>query len=163
MPSLAKRFPRYRGDWKVVILEEAASQSFVAGDILKIDSSGQVTIGAAAGDDMTSSSTTVAGIAIEDASGTTGAKIQVLVPANDSAELCLPVTHGTPASALTDHNQVSDTYVLTNDANSVWSVAIDTTSNAIVTVMEVDPTYAEGEQYGFLWVKFIPTVTFGLK
>lgn len=163
MPALAKRFPSVRGDWKVVTLEEAASQSFVAGDILKIDAAGQVAIGAAAGNDMTSSSTTVAGIALEDASGTTGAAIQVLVPLNLSAEVKLPVTHGTPASALTNKDQVSDTYVLTNDANSVWSVAIDTTSNPIVTVMEVDPTYAEGEQYGFLWVKFIQAVTFGLK
>lgn len=163
MPALAKKFPDTRGNWKVVTLEEAATQSFVAGDILKIDSAGQVSLGAAAGNDMTSSGTTVGGIALADASGVTGASIQVLVPKDLSAELSLPVSHGTPASAVTNKNQVSDTYVLTNDANSVWSVAIDTTSNPIVTVMAVDSTYAEGEQYGFLWVKFIPTVTFGLK
>lgn len=157
-----KKFPKLRGNWKAVKLSEAASQSYVAGDILKV-ADGQVTLGAAAGADMTSSSTTFCGIAQTNATGVTNADAWVLVPQDVHAQISLPVEHATPASAVTSKGLINDTYVLTHiSATEGWGVAIDTTSNAIVRVMDIDPDYAVGDVNGYVWVKPVTSATYGM-
>lgn len=157
-----KKFPKLRGNWKAVKLTEAASQAFKKGDILKV-ADGAVTLGAAAAADMTSSSTTFCGIANADASGTTAAVIEVLIPMDSSAQMSLPVEHATPASAVTSVGLINDNYVLTNISTSEgWAVAIDTTSNAIVKVMDIDPEYGTGDVNGYVWVKPLSASAFGM-
>lgn len=157
-----KKFPKLRGNWKAVTLTEAASQSFKKGDLLKV-ADGAVTIGATAGNDFTSSSTIFCGIANEDASGVTAAEIEVLVPMDVTAQMSLPVEHATPGSAVTAVGLINDTYVLTNiSATEGWGVAIDTTTNAIVRVMDIDPDYPVGDVNGYVWVKPVTSAAYGM-
>lgn len=157
-----KRFPKFRGNWKAVKLTEAASQSFIKGDVLRV-ADGQVTIGATAGNDMTSSSTVFCGFANQAASGVTGAEVEVLIPLDVSAQFSLPVEHATPSSAVTSIGLVNDNYVLTNiSATEGWGVAIDTSTNPIVKVMALDPDYEEGDVNGYVWLKPLTSATFGM-
>lgn len=157
MATRVKGFPLHRGNWRPQKLYEAATQTFKAGDLLQIASGGgQVSICATAGNDFDSqSSKRFAGIAMEDASGTTDAAVWVLVPVDNSAEFMLPVEHATPASAVTAKALVGDVYVLTNiSASEGWGVAIDSASNPTVKITSVEDTgQAIGELNGFVWVK----------
>lgn len=161
MATLTRKYPILTGNWRKVESEEAASQSWKVGDFLKI-ANGAATIGAAAGADFTSSSTIAFGVAEDAATGVTGAKCYVLVPEDDSARIHLPVEHGTPASAVTNIDQVGDTLVLAHTSGDVWGVAIDTSTNPLVVVTGIDPTYPEGEQYGLLELKPISTYWWSL-
>lgn len=157
--SLTKEIPARRGEWRLQYFPEAASQSFKTGDLLAI-SSGTVTIAKAAGNDFTTADNDFLGIAAEDATGTTSNAIGVYVPCDKGSVFELPVDHATAASAVTAESQVGSTYVLTHTAAGVWTVAIDTTTNAVVTVTEVANRFATGEQYGTVWVAPIAAYSF---
>lgn len=167
--SLTRDIPRRRNNknWTVQYFPEAASQSFKIGDIVQLNSSGQVAIGATAGNDMTAASNLrPLGIVSQDATGVTNSKIKVLVPHN-GAQFLLPVEHATPASAVTAESQTYKTavtggYVLTHTSGGVWAVAIDTTTNPIVNIMDICEDYPVGEQYGTVWVSFLPAVAVGI-
>lgn len=165
MATRTKSFPLLRGNWREITLYEAASQTFVDGDLLQLASGGgQVSICATTGNDFDSqASKRFAGIAVQDASGVTDAAIKVLIPADNSAEMLLPVEHATPASAVTAKNLVGDVYVLTNiSASEGWGVAIDSASNPTVKIMEIDPTYAIGELNGPVWVRPVYSAEFAI-
>lgn len=166
--SLIRDIPRRKGCWKVQYFPEAASQTFKVGDIVLLNSSGQVAIGAAAGNDMTSASNVrFLGIAAQAATGTTNTSLKVHVMGAEDAWFLLPVEHATPASAVTAESQTYKTastggYCLTHTSAGVWGVTIDTTSNPVVNIMEVSSDFPVGEQYGTVWVSALRTVRVGL-
>lgn len=165
--SLTRDIPRRRGNWAVGYYPEAASQTFKIGDIVQLNSSGQVAIGVAAGNDMTSASNVrVLGIAAQDSTGTTNTKLKVHIMASEDAQFLLPVEHATPASAVTAAAQTYKTastagYCLTNTAAGVWAVTIDTTSNPLVAIMDICEDFPVGEQYGTVWVSVLRTFRAG--
>lgn len=162
MATLVKKFPRVSGAWHSVEIEEAAGQSWQIGDLVKV-ANGAATISAAAGSNADSDSIQM-GLALQDATGVTGAKTWVLVPSDATARIHLPVKHSTPASAVTNINQVGDVYELENvSAAGGWGVDIEATSKPIVNIVGLDGEYAEGEQYGLLICKPIPGAWFSLK
>ena len=162
------------------ICPEAASQSFKAGQPV-ILSSNKVTIAATAGsvveiaqsgttfnstnyDNANITSTTIVGIALDDATGTTDAPCRVLV-CNENVELLANVVHKTVASGVTAATQVGQSVGLmvapfttttadatgqTYAATRTLAAAIDTTGDFIIT--EVPKT---GVLFGQVWGKII--------
>jgi hypothetical protein len=133
---------------------EAASQTFKRGDLVYLVS-GLVTVAATAGvGNNVAAGTKVLGIALKDASGTTSAAVPVAI-ANANFRWTLPVTHATPASAVTANTQVGTAYELERTAAGKWAAPIDDTTNTKVVVTAIHPAYAVGEQYGWVEVRFL--------
>lgn len=128
--------------------QEAASQSFKAGQLLLVNSSGQVAIFAADGSNFDSTGDRIIGVAQDDATGTQGSTIRVRVLRNSDL-VRMPVFHGTPASALTNANQIGDPFVLRN-VGGVPMINIQTNTNPTGTIIAHDEQYAIGEAYGFV-------------
>lgn len=126
---------------------EAASQTFVAGDLVTL-SSGKVAIAKAAGNTMVAADK-ILGRAASDASGTTDAAIDVHVFLPGHTER-LPVYHGTAASAVTAITDVGTAYGLRNDATQGWCIALDETgaTTTKVRIVGIAPDFPVGEQYG---------------
>lgn len=156
MATLSKNNIALRGNWVAMEFPEAASQSYKVMDPV-ILSSGKVAIAVAAGSDVTSS-TGFLGFAAKAASGTTDAKAVVWVPMGEDAHVRTSVDHATPGSAVTAVTQVGTDYVGTNSATGGLTIAIDTESNPVFTVVEIDPNYAVGEQYGWVWARPLASV-----
>lgn len=138
---------------QVATYPEAASQTFKRGDFVYL-ASGKVTAAVAAGSNLTSSGNAPIGIAANDASGTTDANCVVYI-ANENLEVCLPVTHATPASAVTAITQIGTSYELENVTSYGYAVAIDDTSNPVFKPSEIAGQYPVGEQYGWVWGKLL--------
>lgn len=159
---------------------EAATQSFKAGQPV-ILTSNKVTTATTAGsvveviqsttafnstnyDNANITATTIVGIALDDATGTTDAPCRVLV-CNENVELLANVVHKTVASGVTATTQVGASFGLmvapfttltadaageTYTAKRTLAVAIDTTGDFIVT--EVPKS---GVLFGQVWGKII--------
>lgn len=110
---------------------EAASQSFVAGDFVTVNSSGQVAIAATAGNALASTGDRLIGVANEAASGTTNNYVEIEVFTEDT-RFTLPVYHATPASAVTAETTVDSECVLHNETTGGWVADIGTTSNPVL-------------------------------
>ncbi len=136
---------------------EAATQSFKAGDLLKIDSSGLLNLAAAAGSNVITTDIPC-GVALEDASGTTSNAVKY-APFTDKVRLRVPVNHGTAASAVTAITLLNETYVLKNDATAGWSVMIDTSTNGCALITKIDPEFPIATQYGMVEVQIIQVAT----
>lgn len=148
---------RFSGEWRVVWLPEAASQTFKANDIL-LKSSGKVAIAVASG--ALADTVDIAGFALADATGVTDTLIPVAVPVNNFSLFSLPVYHATPASAKTAITQVGAVYQgERNEVVSgrlVWAVLLSATSNPVFYVVDIDDQFPVTESYGRLWCRFIP-------
>lgn len=129
---------------------EAATQSFKAGDLLIIDSSGLVAIAATAGNTV-ANSVKVIGVALEDASGTTNNPVRVGLISERSRGF-MPVMHATPASAVTAYTNNDETFVLKNDADFGWCLLLSTTTNAVARQTGVYADIPVGTQYGIVEV-----------
>lgn len=132
---------------------EAASQSFKRGDFVYL-ASGKVTAAVAPGNNLLDDENLAIGMALVDATGTTDTSLPILL-LTDDVEFCLPVTHATASSAITAITQVGVSYELENVTGYGYAVAIDDTGNPVVKVTEISKQYAVGEQYGWVWVKFL--------
>lgn len=159
MATLTYQIPRRKGNWGVQYFPEAASQSFKAGDVLSISTSGTVSIASASGTDYDTDADDFVGIAAEDASGTTNNYVQVHIPEDNSACALFPLEHATATSAVTAESLVGDTYVLSHNSG-IWAVAIDNSTKPIVKIVDIASDYAVGEQHGTVWVKFLSTARF---
>jgi hypothetical protein len=127
---------------------EAASQTFKAGDPLLIDSSGNVAIAAASGSNITNA-VKLAGVAMEDATGTTNNKIRVGI-IGPRTRWKIPVSHATPASAVTALTNNDETFVIKNDATVGWCLLLSTTTNACARQVEICGDNAVGELNGMV-------------
>lgn len=152
----SKALYRWQGLGKTETAGEAASQTFVVGDLLKIDTSGQLAIAATGGNTVTSS-VILAGIALEPATGTTGNFVKYGV-ITDQFRLRVPVYHGTAASAVTAETLISETYVIRNDNTQGWCIDISTSSNGVGVITGIDRGYAIATQYGPVYVELVPNI-----
>lgn len=138
---------------KQLTFPEAASQTFKRGDLVYL-SSGKVTEARAPGNNLQASGNAPIGIAADNASGTTNQDCVVLI-FDDRLEICLPVTHGTAASAITAITQIGTSYELENVTSYGYAVAIDDTSSPLFVPTEISGQYPVGEQYGWVWGKVL--------
>lgn len=128
---------------------EAASQSFKAGDFVK-SSSGKIAITAAAGNTYGANDDSW-GIALEDASGVTNAKVKIY-KIHPGFQIILPVYHGTPASAITAYADISGQFGLRNHTGNIPCVALDETSATKGWIVSI-PNQVQmpvGTQYGLV-------------
>lgn len=143
------------GDWirpyrrnRLVAFPEAASQSFILGDVLILqtssDKGNQVKKSGA-----DPSSGTVVGIAAEAASGTEGTLINVWV-LDEKAEFLACVQD---ASTL-DNDHVGDEFgIVADSTNAIWRVDTTETIAKVFRVVGVAPGYAHGDTNGKYIVK----------
>lgn len=122
---------------------EAASQTFVYGDLVYL-SSGAVTV---CGADPSS----ILGVAMMDASGTTGTQIPVLV-ITDDVEIAMSAYHATKASAVLAASNVGTAYEINQYAAGKWTIDIANTSSTRVTVVGNLDDW--GDVYGRAWCQF---------
>lgn len=132
---------------------EAASQVFKRGWPVYLVS-GKVTACVAAGSNLDSTGNEIFGIAVNNASGTTDTDCEIIL-VDGQLEVCYPVTHATAASAVTAITQVGSTFQLENTTGKNMAVPIDDTSNPVFVVTEIAGQYAVGEQYGWVWGKYL--------
>ena len=138
---------------------EDASQSFVAGDILGIDSAGQVTLAVAAGSTLDSTGIRIVGQALEAASGTENTLIAVEVWTVDT-RIDLPKYHSTAASAATARTDVDAQCNLRNDSSFGWVWDFETVTNPVAHCIGIPESYdgktmTVGGQYNPLRCKLI--------
>jgi len=133
---------------QVVKVPEAASQSFKAGEFVYL-ASGKATICA---DDAT----TIYGMAVADASGTTDADCEVYV-ANTDTVFEANVYHSNGASAVTAITQRGVEYALQVDSEKSY-VDIEDTTNKAFTVIDLSPRDKVGDQYGRVMFQVIDSV-----
>ena len=132
---------------------EAGSQTFKRGDLVYLVS-GQVTAAAAVGANPTNQ--LVLGIALCDATKTTGSPIPVAI-ANPNLRWVLPAyAASNPAvNAVTAIGDVGSKFELNRAAAGKWGVDRLNNTYAKVVVTAIHPAYAAGEEYGWVEVKFI--------
>lgn len=177
-------------------LAEAASQTFKKGDFLTIDSNGRVVQTLSAGSSLGATTATinntaarVIGQADQDASGVTGALVQV-VPLK-GVQFLLPVYSATPASAIASTAQIGKSYELiyVNSDIDHFAVNLDATTNIKLQVVDMLPgaggqnlyadlgvgtgnyanvdfkgysTAAGTDQYAYVWVEFLANYSLGM-
>ena len=130
---------------------EAATQTFKRGDLLE-NSSGKCAVSVSAGSDW-DSTPEYFGVATMDASGTTDTPITAVI-LNSATGWVLPMTHATPASAITAITDIGTLRTLERTAAGDVSVT-ETTTDPIVEIAAIHPQYPVGEQYGWVVVKAI--------
>lgn len=133
---------------------EAASQTFKAGDPLLMDSAGNVAIAATSGNNITNA-VTLAGVAAEDASGTTNNKIRMNV-ITSRTRFKLPYYHATEASAVTALTDCDTSHCIRNDATQGlgWCMMLDNTTNPCCKIQELCLDHPVGELHGMCLVNF---------
>lgn len=152
----------YRADGKPLeqrTYPEAATQSFKRGDHLYL-SSGKLTAAVAAGAYLDSTGVKPIGIAERDASGQTDTPIPISI-IDAQTRMVGPVTHATPASAITAITQPGSTFQLQRYAapGGGMNMPLDHTTNPVAVVTAVHPQYAVGEQYGWVEYRYISAGT----
>jgi len=127
---------------------EAASQSFKEGQLVYL-SSGKVTACA-------SDQPLIAGMALQDASGTEDTKIAVAI-ARPGVWFEMNVYHATPASAVTAVTDVGKKYGLYVADNKCYCDKEDTVNTRFV-VVALSPQDSVGDQYGRVFVEVLGSV-----
>lgn len=164
MPSTIEK-PRlwYRADGKPLeqrTYPEAALQSFKRGDHVYL-SSGKVTAAVTAGSYLDSTGAKPLGIAERDASGQTDTPIPISI-IDAQTRIVGPVTHASPASAVTAITQPGSTFQLQRYTapGGGMNVALDHgASNQVAVVTAIHPQYAVGETYGWVEYRYISADT----
>ena len=158
MPALADFGPlAVRGKEITRQQREKASQTFKAGSIVMM-TSGLVELAAAAGNPVAASKV-LCGIALQDASGTTDALIQILM-FHDGMEVLLPVLDSsTVASSITSKTDVDVWYELFNETTGGWMVDISETTDNYVKATEIILGFMGedtpiGTLHGAYWCQF---------
>ena len=117
---------------------EAASQSFKKGEYVYLVA-GKLTV-------CPSDAINIAGMAAQDASGTTDTAIAIYI-AEPGVMFLMNVGHGTPASAVTAITLVGSKFGLLVASNKHYC-DIGDTSNVRFIVKDLSPRDAVGDQYG---------------
>jgi hypothetical protein len=151
-------------------LKETASQAYVAGDLVYLDSNGTVAICTKTSNKLNSS---ILGIALRAASGTTGMPVYVR-PIRPCDLYVMNVFHGTPASSVTAQTQLGLVYGIfnTTTTSGKWCVDIQNTttedgSTALAKVQVVGFPVGTlfgnlqtiGDTNGFVIVRFLTETT----
>lgn len=139
--------------------KEAATQTYVAGDFVYLDSNGKVAICTVDGSSRLSSA--IAGIASKKATGVTDSDVMIeALRGDDIVEM--NIYHSTLGSAITNINQVGKVYGI-KKVSGKWVVDLEngeavgeasTLSLIRVQVVSLSPFDAVGDTYGRVWVRF---------
>jgi hypothetical protein len=164
--SLNATCPLLAGGSEQSWIKEVASSTWVAGDLLTIDSNGKLA-------ECTDSSGILTGsidaIALTAASGVTDTNPLIRVIRPDDI-FAMNVYHATAASAVTNQNQLTDRFGVFTSAAGLWHVDIENTtvedatnSTARVRIVGFPATNPAtgaantiGDIYGVVYVKFLP-------
>lgn len=137
-------------DYDVLILPEAASQTFEAGEWVYL-ASGKVTVCA-------NDAQVIAGIALEPASGVEDTDLRIAVP-RVGCKTEMTIYHSTEASAITAVTQVGTRYALIIASNIHYVDIEDETNLAfLVTKITKRVGYAVGDVYGRVEVEVVDEV-----
>lgn len=148
-----------RGPWATRFYTPASGQTFVVGDWLKLNTSGQLEIAVAADNNIGS------GVKLIGRAGANAADILAL-PAGErdcpvqvpgpTGEFVLAVYHGTPASAVIAETDMDapPIYEFRNTATG-WSADKSANTNKVVVLVERHLKYPYSEQYGWFWARII--------
>jgi len=137
------------GPRKVKYYEEDASETFKKGELVYLDSDGQLVV-------CSSDATTILGMALTDATGTAGTKIPVLI-AQDGTEFEANVYHATAASAVTEWGEVDNKYAYYATGNIGYVDIGDTDNDALlITEILTGGGKSEGDTYGRVRFVVIP-------
>jgi hypothetical protein len=147
-------------DLEQVLLPEEALQTFREGDPIYVNAAGNVAACAAPGALLSTAGNRPWGIAGDTAhnDAVAGTHSVRVIRIDGSARGIAPVTHATPALAITAKTQVALSYQLRlNPAGQVGgvSISLDNTANPVVQVERVTDDYPVGTQYGyeeFRWI-----------
>lgn len=124
---------------------EAASQTFKKGALVQF-SSGKVAVADA-------DETTIVGVALHDASGTTDSDVQVAL-ANEHNIFVANVYHATPASSVTAAGDRHKKYGVEAVGDN-WHVSLADTSNNRVRIIDLDRRDAVGDTNGRVHIVFL--------
>lgn len=157
MPTTLKAGGSYRGDWTVAYAKVTAAETFKQGDLVQFADAGTVSIAATAGNAVGNIRWGIAGAGAADAL-TDDRPIPVYMPSGNDALICLPVYHGTAASAVltaADRATAAGAYGITLPAKNVGGVWVadlenDGTNDCLTLVEPVSPDQYS-EQYGLFW------------
>lgn len=146
----------FRGGPEEPYFGEAASQTYKAGDLIYLDSSGNVAIATVDGNANLSSA--VAGLADAAASGVTAAAVHFPVIREDTL-VEMSVYSTTPTSAELVKTMIAGKVYGIIKVSGVWCVDLDTTAESatvkIARVKIIRFVDAVGDRYGRVIVKFI--------
>jgi len=117
----------------------ATGQTFVKGDFLIFNGSGQLELAVASGNDI-GSGVQIVGQANENALDDYGnlKPSVVVIFAQPGTQFKLPIYNATPSSAVFNTNELGVQYELRNVGSGVWAVNNGATSNLAVTIVGVD-------------------------
>jgi hypothetical protein len=157
MPTTLKGSGKTRGDWgHAVYAKVTADQSFKEGDLVQFADAGTVSIAATPGNAVGNIRFGIAGAGAADALAN-DTPIPVYIP-RDGAEICLPVYHGTPASAVLtedDRATAAGQYGITLPIKNVGGVWVadkqNDGTNDCITLVGPDSDDQYNEQYGLFW------------
>ena len=126
---------------------EAASQSFVTGDLVYLTSNALTVCGA--------DPAAILGFALAPASGTTGTMIPVWVIKGGHTYL-MNVYHATATSAtFSDNSGIDTAYEIASYAAGKWVVDISATSSTRGTIIAYESASEKGNIYMRVWFKFL--------
>lgn len=157
MPTTLKAGGTWRGDWgSPVRAKVTAGQTFKQGDLVQFADAGTVSIAATAGNAVGNIRWGVAGC--DAAQALIDDKEIDVYLAGDGAQICLPVYHGTAASAVltaADRATAAGAYGITLPVKNVGGVFVadlenDGTNDCLTLVEPVSPDQYS-EQYGLFW------------
>ncbi len=137
MPALAalsRQAIRTHQPGEVRKYPEAATQTFVVGDFLTINSSGQISIAATAGNVLENAGDVLVGTAVEDASGTTNNLIQVATIAENTV-------YELPSDAATALTDIGVTCALLNETTGGWMADIGDVDAGVLTCIDITRFY----------------------
>lgn len=157
MPTAVQRVFTQTGPTRVGQYREAASQTFKMGDLVGLDSSGNVVILVASGNNWDSTSgTRLLGFAGRDAANLGAASTIEDFPVNIidmHAIVKLSAWSATPTSAEQQDLLMGVRYVIRNQGG-IFVVNLDVTANPVLTLRNRNNDYAATDQFPIVDIQF---------
>lgn len=153
----------FRGGPEQPLYVEAASQSWLAGDLIYMNGTSNMTLCGVNGSNQ--SNTQIGGQAKTNATGVTGAAVHCFAIRPDD-EFFANVYHSSAGSALSSKAQIGTARALVR-INGIWMVdienAVEGSNNSLARVLVTDipsrvngVTNTAGDTYGFVVCQFLP-------
>lgn len=145
-----------RGRPTIRRFREAASQTWVPGDLIAVDANGHAIIAATGGNTyLTNAAHKIVGRAINAAGNTTAntrwARIRCF---NDNYEIGIPVTNAN-VNAITAHTLTNGQLLgVVNDNTYGWMANVSQTTNGAFLITEIDIKENVGSARGYVWGHF---------
>lgn len=145
-----------RGRPKIRRFREAASQTWVPGDLVAVDVNGHLVIAATGGNVyLTNATAKIVGRAINAAGNTTAntrwARVEVFC---SGFEIGIPITNANN-NAVTAHTLTNGQLLgVVNDNTYGWMVNVSQTTNGAFLITEIDTKETIGSARGYVWGHF---------